>query len=117
MVSTADGWWNEDRRSLFRSVEVIALGAVNPDRIGLCLDTVLNDLELYDDPRQGAGAWLYDNELQVAEQLGAILHTSVGGTRPIEAGRKAVASTAWADARNTATHLLGLMVSNGDFSR
>ena len=45
MTSIAENWWNEDGRDLFRSLEVIASDAPNPDRVGLCLETILNDLE------------------------------------------------------------------------
>jgi hypothetical protein len=117
MTSIADNWWNEDRRDLFRSAQVIASNAPNPDRIGLCLDTILNDLELYDDPRQGAGAWLYDNELQLAEQLGEQLQNASGDIKAIEAGPFALASGEWPNVRATATALLGLMEANGDFAR
>lgn len=117
MTSIADNWWNEDRRDLFRSLEVIASDAPNPDRIGLCLDTILNDLELYDDPRQGCGAWLFDNELQLADALGDQLNTAASQARLIEAGPAALASHAWPEARDTAAALLRLMAANGDFTR
>jgi hypothetical protein len=113
----ADDWWNEDRRDLFRSIEVIASDAPSPDRIGLCLDRILNDLELYDDPRQGAGAWLYENELQLAEQLGEKLHDAAAGRRLIEAGATALANPVWANVRAAATDLRRLMEANGDFRR
>jgi hypothetical protein len=116
MASIAD-WWNEDRRDLFRSIEAIASPEPNPDRIGLCLDTILNDLELYHDPRQGAGAWLFEDELQLAERLGEALQAAAGGTMPIEAGSTALASPGWTEARATAAQLLRLMTANGDFPR
>lgn len=117
MTSIADNWWNEDRRDLFRSAEIIASDAPNPDRIGLCLDTILNDLELYDDPRQGAGAWLYDDELQLAERLAEQLQIASGDTKVIDAGPIALASGEWPKVRATAAALLGLMEANGDFAR
>ena len=117
MASIADHWWNEDRRDLFRSVECIASETPNLDRVGLCLDTILNDLELYDDPRQGVGAWLYEDEIQIAERLGEKLIAATDGMNPVNAGPKAVASIAWAEARTTALQLLQLMKSNGDFAR
>jgi len=117
MASIADDWWNEDRRDLFRSLMAITSQASSPDRIGLCLDTILNDLELYDDPRQGAGAWLYENELHLAEQFGVQLHDTVSGAPLIDAGAEAIASPRWTDARATANGLLHLMEANGDFVR
>ena len=116
MSSIADNWWNEERRDLFRSLEVIASDAPNPDRIGLCLDTILNDLGLYEDPRQGSGAWLFDNELRLADELGEQLKAAAKQTRLIEAGPAALASASWPEARGTATALLSLMEANGDFT-
>lgn len=117
MNSIADNWWNEDRRDLFRSLEVIASEAPNPDRIGLCLDTILNDLELYDDPRQGGGAWIFDNELQLAHALGEHVKAAVNQIRLVEAGPAALTSDSWPEVRATAAALLGLMAANGEFTR
>lgn len=117
MTSIAANWWNEDRRDLFRSLEVIVADAPNSDRIGLCLDTILNDLELYDDPRQGSGAWLFENELQLADALGEQLKAAANQSRLIEAGPAALASDAWPKARNLAAALQSLMAANGDFTR
>tara|TARA_R110001632_G_scaffold169865_1_gene288939 strand:+ start:79 stop:504 length:426 start_codon:yes stop_codon:yes gene_type:complete len=116
MGSLADKWWNEDRRDLFRSLEVITSDAPNPDRIGLSLDTILNDLDLYDDPLQGRGSWLFDNELHLANALGEKLKETVSHTRLVEAGPAALASESWPDARRTAVSLLSLMAANGDFA-
>ena len=116
MKSLADKWWNEDRQDLFRSLEVIASEAPNPDRIGLSLDTILNDLELYDDPVQGRGSWLFDNELHLANALGEKLKESVDQARLVEAGPAALASESWTDARRAAVSLLSLMAANGDFT-
>jgi hypothetical protein len=117
MDSIADNWWNEDRRDLFRSTEVVASDAQDANRLGASLDTILNDLELYDDPRQGARAWLFENELQLADQLGEELYSIVGDAEPVAAGAKALASSDWPNVRATAVALLSLMAANGDFTR
>lgn len=117
MRSVADNWWAEDRRDLFRSLEVIVSDNPNPDRIGLCLDTILNDLELYDDPLQGRGSWLFDNELDLADAFSVKLKATVTEGRLIEAGPTALTSNAWPEARATAAALLRLMAANGDFTR
>jgi hypothetical protein len=113
MASIADDWWTEDRRDLFRSLVAITSEASSPERIGLCLDTILNDLELYEDPRQGAGSWLYESELPLADELGVQLHDAVSGARVTEA----LASPAWTHVRATAARLCRLMEANGDFTR
>lgn len=117
MRSIADSWWNEDRRDLFRSTETLASEGKDADRLGLALDTILNDLELYDDPRQGAGVWLFESELRLADQLGEELHRVVGDAEPVVAGAEALASTDWPNVRATAVGLLRLMEANGDFTR
>lgn len=117
MSSTADNWWNEDRRDLLRSTEVVASSSSDVNRLGLTLDSILNHLELYEDPRQGAGAWLFDNELQLVFQLGEQLHKAAGDEGPLAAGAKALASSDWPRVRATAAALLFLMEANGDFSR
>jgi hypothetical protein len=117
MASIADNWWNEDRRDLFRSAERIASDGTSAAQLGMSLDAILNDLELYDDPRQGAGAWLYENELQVADKLGEQLHDVVGDAAPLEVGATALESGDWPNVRATAAVLLRLMKANGDFTR
>lgn len=116
VASIVDDWWNEERRDLARSLMAIASEASSPERIGLCLDTILNDLELYGDPRQGEGRWLCENELQLADQFGVQLHNTVSSARLVDAGVKAIASPGWADVRATAARLLRLMEANGDFT-
>jgi hypothetical protein len=117
MGTVADNWWNEDRRDLFRSVKVIASDGQMVDRLGAALGTILNDLELYDDPRQGASAWLFENELQPAELLGEELHNVLGNAVPVGAGAIALASSDWPKVRGTAATLLSLMEANGDYTR
>ncbi|MXO48110.1 hypothetical protein GRI69_07560 [Erythrobacter vulgaris] len=82
----------------------------------MSLDTILNDLELYDDPVQGSGSWLFDNELHLANALGEKLKETVNQSRLVEAGPAALASASWPDARSTAIALLSLMTANGDFN-
>src|SRR4249919_3431517 len=109
MTSAADSWWNEDRQDLFRSIEALTSEASDPSRIGVSLDTILNDLELYDDPRQGAGAWLYDSELDLADRLGVQLHDAILDATPVEAGAAALASREWGNVQATAGALQRLM--------
>ena len=50
-------------------------------------DTLIQDLELYGDPRQGVGAWLVGDEADVATDLGECLWALVG-TDPFSAAEK-----------------------------
>lgn len=116
MTSITDDWWNEDRCDLFHSITVIASGASSPDQIGAAIVTILNDLELYDDPRQGAGAWLYDDEMLLAERLGERLRAVAGDAVTADAGQRALASKAWLEGRAAAIDLRQVMAKNGDYS-
>lgn len=116
MRSIADKWWNEERRDLFRATEVVASRCSDATRLSTSLDTILNDLELYEDPRQGAGAWLFDNELKLADRLGEQLRNVVGNERPVEAGATALASDDWPTVQAMAAALLSAMRANGDFT-
>ena len=110
-------WTPQDRIALFRSAEYLGGDASNADRIGLCLDTILNDLEAYDDPEQGLRVWLYANESSLLNDLAERLHEVVGEDRPIEAGQKAVRHAGFAGAREAASRLAGLMRVNGKINR
>ena len=116
MPSGADNWWNEDRRELFHSAAAIASGLSDATQLGDAFDTILNDLDLYDDPGQGAGMWLFQDELQLAERLGEEIHDVVGDAAPIQAGALAIGSSHWPNVRATADALLRLMEANGDFT-
>lgn len=106
-------WSPEDRIALFRAAEYIGGDAANADRVGLCLDTILNDLEAYDDPEQGLRNWLYSNEAPLLNELAERLNFITGSHRPIEAGQAAVAHPAWRAAREVATELAAQMRANG----
>ena len=41
-------------------------------------DTIIHDLELYSDPRQGVGSWLLGDEAETANELGECLWSVVG---------------------------------------
>ena len=113
MGNLAESWWHRGQRDRFPSIEVIASDALNPDRIGVALDTILNDSELYDDPVQGRGSSLLDTEPRFAHALGDKLQQTVTQTGLVEAGLAALASGSWSDARRTAVSFLSLMAANG----
>ena len=106
-------WSPEDRSDLFRSVEYLSTDTRNADRVGLCLDTILNDLEVHDDPEQGLGLWLYSNEAALLKELAELLHEIIGSTRIMEAGERAVTHSKFPAVRKTAARLAALMRSNG----
>jgi hypothetical protein len=108
-----ENWSPEDRVELFRAAEYLGGDATNPDRVRLCVDAILNDLEAYDDPDQGLGFWLYASEAPVLNELAQRLNLIVGSLRPIDAGRSAVAHPGWPAAREAAADLARKMRANG----
>lgn len=106
-------WSPEDRIMLFRSVEYLGGDATNPDRVGLCLDAILNDLEAYTDPDQGLRLWLYASEAALFNELAERLNQVSCSLRPIDAGRAAAAHPAWPAAREAAAELAAKMKANG----
>lgn len=106
-------WSPEDRVKLFRAAEYLGGDATNPDRVGLCFDAILNDLEAYDDPAQGLGLWLYANEAPLLNELAERLNLIVGSLSPIDAGQAAVAHPGWPAAREAAADLARKMRASG----
>ncbi|MCO5791273.1 MAG: hypothetical protein HEQ21_00460 [Blastomonas sp.] len=109
-------WTPQDRIALFRSAEYLGADARNAHRIGLCLDTIMNDLEAYDDPAQGLRHWLYENEAPLLKDLAERLHDIVGAHRPIEAGQLSLQHERFASVREAASRLAALMKGNGKIS-
>lgn len=56
------------------------------DLLGDCVDTLLNDLEIYDDPRQGAGSWLFSDELPLIDDFAVRLKAVVADNIPAQRG-------------------------------
>jgi hypothetical protein len=61
-----DHWIWPDRRDLYHSCKVFIDPDASAELVGHAVDALLNDLELYDDPRQGLGSWLLSDELPLA---------------------------------------------------
>lgn len=108
-----ENWSPEDRNGLFRAAEYLGGDGTNPDRVGLCLDLILNDLEAYADPDQGLGLWLYASEAPLFNELAERLNVMICRLRPIEAGRAVVAHPDWPAAREAAAELAHEMRANG----
>ena len=71
-----DHWVWPDRRDLYHACAALADPEVSVDRAGEAADMLLNDLELYDDPRHGQGLWLFLDEVTIADDLETKLHTA-----------------------------------------
>jgi len=55
---------------LYRAVLVLTGKRLTPRRFRVARHALLEDLEIYDDPRQGAGSWIFENEQRPLERLG-----------------------------------------------
>lgn len=67
---TSYHWNHPERRDLYLAARMLAKGEPDGDWRQWASDTLIEDLELYDDPRQGAGAWLAKDEVDLAAELG-----------------------------------------------
>ncbi len=118
MTGIADQWWNEERRDMVQALEALVVDDPNPSKVGQSLDTILNDLELYDDPRQSLDRWLFDGEFQFATAFAEHLQSCVErGASQADVGATALASSAWPIVKGAALSLLNLMTRNGDFTK
>ena len=67
-------WAHPDRRGLYRAVLILTGNRLTPWRLQVARHNLLEDLEIYDDPRQGAGSWIAASEQAAVERLGEALH-------------------------------------------
>jgi hypothetical protein len=70
-------WTSSERRDLYLASRLLAGRTNDGDWIQWASDTLLQDLELYDDPRQGVGSWLFADEVSLVEELGVQLWRAV----------------------------------------
>lgn len=66
-------WAHPDRRRLYRALVILAAARLSPARAAVARHALLNDLEIFDDPRQGQGDWLFADEVARVERLGELL--------------------------------------------
>jgi hypothetical protein len=110
-----DHWIWPDRHELYRSCIALVDPIASAELIGRAVDALLNDLELYDDPQQGSGSWLFSDELPLADDL-ARLHAIVGPEPKPDCGAAVLAHPIWKDARSSAERLVQLIRQNGQGS-
>lgn len=66
--------WNcAERRDLFLASRILAGENVDGHWVQWASDTLIQDLELHSDPRQGVGSWLVGEEAKTASELGECL--------------------------------------------
>ena len=68
-------WLEPDRRWLYLTLLVLTHQRLTAGRLAVVRHVLLVDMEVYDDPRQGAGNWVFPDEEPLLDQLGEQLHT------------------------------------------
>ena len=63
-------WAHPDRRRLYRALVILTSARLSPARAAVARHALLHDLEIFDDPRQGQGDWLFADEVAHVERLG-----------------------------------------------
>lgn len=106
-------WSHSERRDLFLASRILSEGTHNGDWVQWASDTLLEEIELYDDPLQGAYAWLFDDEVSLANDLGERLWGMVQSDPFSAAELLAVDSTTSGSVRTAATNLVVRMAANG----
>ena len=111
LVGMASYYWSQpERRDLYLAARILAGREEDGDWRQWASDTLIQDLELYDDPRQGAAAWLAPNEEELADLLGQRLWGLVGAD-PLNAAT--LLDEADPALTMAASKLVGRMESNG----
>lgn len=103
-------WKWPERRDLYLSSRILAGETADGHWVQWASDTLIQDLQLYDDPRQGLGAWLVDDEAKLANELGECLWRLVGDD-PFSAAEKITADGALL--RPLAARIAELIEKNG----
>lgn len=63
-------WNSAERRDLYLASRILAGENADGHWVQWASDTLIQDLELYSDPRQGVGSWLVGDEVETANELG-----------------------------------------------
>ena len=98
------GWLEPDRRWLYLALLVLTHHRLTERRLAVVRHVLLVDMEIHDDPRQGAGSWLFPNEESLLERLGEQLHNVDTGASGDDGCRQIV---------ETATALRAHLEANG----
>lgn len=103
-------WKSPERRDLYLAARILSGENGDGDWVQWASDTLVQDLELYDDPRQGVGSWLGADEAEIANKLGECLWRVVGAD-PFSAANTIAGGGA--ELRSIASRLVERMKANG----
>ena len=106
-------WLHPDRGDLYQATKSLVDERNDADLLGECVDTLLNDLEIYDDPRQGAGSWLFPDELPLIDDFAVRLKAVVAENVPAQRGNVILTHPNIEDVRKAGRILLNAITQNG----
>ena len=86
-------WVEPDRRWLYLALLVLTHQRLTEGRFAVARHVLLVDMEIYDDPRQGAGRWLFPQEGPTLDRLGEQLQ-SIGSVALGDDGLSQLVETA-----------------------
>lgn len=108
-----DQWVWPERRNLHRACLTLADPQATSARVSEAADILLNDIELYDDPRQGKDLWLFPDEAPLADDLATKLHALAGAETSGDWGYSIIKHSSWPGICACAQKLLGMIRRNG----
>ena len=108
-----DQWVWPERRDLYRACLNLADPHATSTRASEAADILLNDIELYDDPRQGKDLWLFPDEVPVADDIATKLHALAGAETSKDWGDAIIGHPSWPVICADAQELLGMIRRNG----
>ena len=103
-------WKWPERRDLYLASRILAGETADGHWVQWASDTLIADLELYKDPRQGVRVWLIGDEAELVDELGECLWGLVEAD-PFSAAEKIKADGA--PLRSVASRLAKLIEANG----
>ena len=108
-----EAWLHPDRGDLYQATRIVLDERNDADLIGRCVDTLLNDLEIYADPRQGAESWLFPDELPLVDDFAVRLKAVVADNIPAESGNVILTHPDIEAVRRAGRTLLNAITQNG----
>ncbi|MCX7586867.1 hypothetical protein OUA97_10775 [Phenylobacterium sp. 58.2.17] len=110
-------WAHPDRRRLYRALLILTSARLSPARAAVARHALLQDLEIFDDPRQGQGDWLFADEVAHVERLGELLAaTDDRGDRDREIQRAAAVLIRLMDTNGAGRAEIEAVAGQSDFS-
>ncbi len=106
-------WVWPERRDLYRACLILADPEATSARVREASDILLNDIELFDDPRQGKDLWLFPDEGPIASDLATKLHGLAGAETSENWGQAIIGHSLWPGIYADANKLLGMIGRNG----